>query len=85
MVLYVSVMLGRCDPVHSKVLLSLSIIATIMMSLLFAFGMSGYLGYPLTQLSLMSIFILLGVGVDDMFILVDAWDRTSSKSSFRYS
>jgi hypothetical protein len=82
MVLYVSVMLGRCDPVHSKVLLSLSIIATIMMSLLFAFGMSGYLGYPLTQLSLMSIFILLGVGVDDMFILVDAWDRTSSKSSF---
>ena len=77
MVLYVSAMLGRCDPVHSKVLLSLSIIVTIMLSLLFAFGMSGFLGYPLTQLSLMSIFILLGVGVDDMFILVDAWDRAA--------
>ena len=77
MVLYVSAMLGRCDPVHSKVLLSLSIIVTIMLSLLFAFGMSGFLGLPLTQLSLMSIFILLGVGVDDMFILVDAWDRAA--------
>ena len=72
MLMYAILMLGKCHPVHSKILISLSILVTIGLSLGFAFGMSHYLGYPMTQMSLMTIFVLIGVGVDDMFILVDA-------------
>lgn len=74
MVAYVSTMLGKCHPVESKILLSLRIIITIILSLVFAFGFR-VVRLSLTQLSLMSIFILLGVGVDDMFIITDAWNR----------
>ena len=76
MVGYVSVALGRCDAVRSRLLLGLSIVVTVLLSLLLAFGLTSWAGVPFTVLTLMSIFIVLGVGIDDMFILVDAFDRT---------
>ena len=45
------------------------------LSLGVAFGICGYAGIPFTQMSMMTIFIIMGVGIDDMFILTDAFNR----------
>ena len=38
-------------------------------------------GLAQTQISFLAIFILLGVGIDDMFIITDAFDRRASVKS----
>mmetsp|Transcript_20227 Transcript_20227/g.42150 ORF Transcript_20227/g.42150 Transcript_20227/m.42150 type:complete len:586 (+) Transcript_20227:673-2430(+) len=75
MIAYVAVVLARRDLVESKVLLGLLIVVNVGLSLGVAFGLCGYLGIPFTQMSMMCIFIIMGVGIDDMFILTDAFDR----------
>lgn len=42
--------------------LSLSIIIMVGMALGVGFGISGFLNYPLTQVSFMAVFILFGIG-----------------------
>ena len=53
----------------------MSIMLSAGLSLGVGFGFAGFLGLPVTQMSFLAIFILLGVGIDDMFILVDAFER----------
>ena len=67
--------LGQFHRVAGRQLLSISVVATVGLSLGFGFGVAGFAGLRTTQLSLLAIFVLLGVGVDDMFLVVDAFDR----------
>ncbi len=78
MIVYVCVALGAppWEPVRSKCTLALSIMASVGMSLGVAFGLTAYFGVPFTIMSFLAIFIILGVGIDDMFILFDAFQRT---------
>ena len=39
---------------------------TVLFALVFAFGLCGIFGVPFTIISPLVIFVLLGVGVDDM-------------------
>ncbi|CAE8689636.1 unnamed protein product, partial [Polarella glacialis] len=77
MICYCCSVLGRCHPVHSKMLLGFTIVVTVGLALLFAFGVTSFIGLPYTVLSSMCIFILLGVGIDDAFIIADAHQRFS--------
>ena len=83
MIGYVAATLGRFDAVRSRALLALSIVATVALALGVAFGLGGLLGWPFTQLSMMCIFVILGVGVDDMFIVVDAFERARERGARR--
>eukprot|EP00039_Didymoeca_costata_P011781 m.166679 g.166679 ORF g.166679 m.166679 type:complete len:404 (+) comp15290_c0_seq4:643-1854(+) len=74
MFVYVTLVLTKCHAVHGRVLLSFSVVGTVGMSLGVGFGIAGYVGLPLTQISMLAIFILLGIGIDDMFILTHAFD-----------
>jgi len=76
MIGYVSVVLSRKDPVKSKILLSFTIVASVGLSLGVAFGVCGFLGLPFTQMSMMTIFIIMGVGIDDMFVITGEYNRT---------
>lgn len=60
---------------NRRYLLSLAIILIIGLALGVAFGLAGYTGLVATQCSFLAVFILFGLGVDDMFLLVDAYDR----------
>eukprot|EP00041_Stephanoeca_diplocostata_P030365 m.918110 g.918110 ORF g.918110 m.918110 type:complete len:994 (-) comp23740_c0_seq2:282-3263(-) len=75
MIVYVSTVLGKRDCVNSRYALSLSVIIMVGMSLGVGFGISGFMEYPLTQVSFMAVFILFGIGIDDMFLIVDSVDR----------
>jgi len=57
----------------SGVLLGTTVVLCVGLALAIAFGISGFVGMPFTQMSIMSVFILLGVGVDNMFIITDAF------------
>eukprot|EP00304_Pavlova_gyrans_P009322 CAMPEP_0206044282 /NCGR_PEP_ID=MMETSP1466-20131121/12225_1 /ASSEMBLY_ACC=CAM_ASM_001126 /TAXON_ID=44452 /ORGANISM="Pavlova gyrans, Strain CCMP608" /LENGTH=623 /DNA_ID=CAMNT_0053419167 /DNA_START=69 /DNA_END=1937 /DNA_ORIENTATION=+ len=50
-------------------------------SLSSGFGICAFLGVPLAPMSTLVLFTLIGVSVDDMIIIVDAFDRTSSQVS----
>jgi len=80
MIIYVCVALGAppWEPVRSKCTLALSIMASVGMSLGVAFGLTAFFGVPFTIMSFLAIFIILGVGIDDMFILFDAFQRTDN-------
>jgi len=77
MIMYMAVGLGRSTScVRSKVLLGFSVIVSIGFSLAIAFGVGALFGVSFTQMSMLAIFILLGVGIDDAFIINDAYERT---------
>lgn len=69
MIIYVAIMLGGRPPVQSKCLLGLFSIINVLFSLGIAFGISGYLNIVFTPMSQLVIFVLMGIGIDDMFII----------------
>eukprot|EP00004_Rigifila_ramosa_P000095 TRINITY_DN1011_c0_g1_i3.p1 TRINITY_DN1011_c0_g1~~TRINITY_DN1011_c0_g1_i3.p1 ORF type:complete len:829 (-),score=216.33 TRINITY_DN1011_c0_g1_i3:11-2254(-) len=75
--IFTCAVLGQRTLVHSRALLGLTSLVTVLMSLVCAFGASGYVGVLFTVLSPMVIFILVGIGVDGMLIIVDAFTLTS--------
>jgi hypothetical protein len=81
--LYVCVTLGGFTTDRRKSRLSLGAFCGIctLCSLTSGFGICCFLGVPLAPMSTLVLFTLMGVSVDDMIILVDAFDRTSAQVS----
>ena len=66
MVLYVSVNLGSRPPLHSRILLGCTCVLSVGFALGVGFGICGFIGVPFNQTSQLAIFILMGIGIDDM-------------------
>jgi len=73
---YLIFSLPLCFLHRSRLLLGSSVVLTIFFSLIASFGIAAYAGVTLTVLSPLVVFILLGVGVDDMIIIVDSYKMT---------
>ena len=67
----------KCSPHHSRVLLAISGCASVGLSIAFAYGFSTLVGFKLNPVINVLPFILIGIGVDDMFVLVSALDSES--------
>lgn len=76
MLAYVSMALGKSDLIHSKFLLGLAGIATVLLSISCGFGIGGYLGSYWSPAAIAIPFLVLGIGVDDMFIIVNGYHHT---------
>ncbi|CAM9710197.1 unnamed protein product, partial [Ectocarpus sp. 4 AP-2014] len=78
MVLFVMVALGRCctGPVERRSWLGVGGIVLVVAAGLAAYGLNSGFGVPFTSLSQILPFILVGIGVDDMFVIVAAYDHT---------
>ncbi|CBN79517.1 conserved unknown protein [Ectocarpus siliculosus] len=78
MVLFVTVSLGRCcaGPVERRSWLGVGGIMLVVAAGLAAYGLNSGFGVPFTSLSQILPFILIGIGVDDMFVIVAAYDHT---------
>jgi hypothetical protein len=72
--LYMAVLLGGAPPRDSRLLLGAGAVLTILLAEIAGFGLSALFGVPLTDLSLLIVFIVVGVGVDDVIIVVGERD-----------
>ena len=77
MVIYVVCNLGQlCHKVKSRVLLAFGSILSIALGTAAAFGLCMWCQVTYTQLVQTMFFIILGIGVDDSFVIVNALDWT---------
>lgn len=76
---FVCLVLGgfTCDPSRSRVMLGSSCAITTALSMSSGFGIASILGIPLAPVSPLVCYTLLGVCVDDMIIIVDAFDMSA--------
>ncbi|CAM9133803.1 unnamed protein product, partial [Hapterophycus canaliculatus] len=65
----------------SRIILSLGAILTVGLSIAFSIGLAAYLGFFYTPLHTVLPFILLGLGVDDSFVICNSFGRTDPRKS----
>eukprot|EP00904_Undaria_pinnatifida_P008217 jgi/Undpi1/4525/HiC_scaffold_18.g07879.m1 len=78
MITFVMIALGRCCSGHVRCRswLGLGGVMTVVAAGLAAYGFQSGLGVPFTMLAKVLPFILIGIGVDDMFVILAAFDHT---------
>ena len=72
--LYLSLTLGRLDRLNARFYLAWSGVVTVLLSLIVAFGITSYLKLDANAIVFLLPFILVGVGVDDMIVMVHCFD-----------
>eukprot|EP00904_Undaria_pinnatifida_P008203 jgi/Undpi1/4512/HiC_scaffold_18.g07866.m1 len=78
MIVFVQIAIGRCcsGAVRRRTWLGLGGVMFVVGAGLAAYGINSAFGIPFTSLSQILPFILIGIGVDDMFVIVAAYDQT---------
>lgn len=71
--IFVIVTLGRFNLIEHKLLLSLAGLLSVGMSIGFAYGLATTFDVIYGPVHALMPFLLLGIGVDDMFVIVEAW------------
>jgi len=69
------VTLSKKDRIKSRGLLGIGAVLTIFLSILSGYGFLFSIGIPLTPLTAIFPYVMLGIGLDDTFILTDAFER----------
>lgn len=75
--IYVIVMIGRCNVMQQRVYLSLMGISVVGQALLSSYGLCYYMGFSYGPVHPILPFLLLGIGVDDMFVIMQSLEITS--------
>nr|XP_022315752.1 patched domain-containing protein 3-like isoform X2 [Crassostrea virginica] len=76
-IVYLFLVFGRLNCVEQRVGLSLAGVIVIGMSIGFSFGLSSAAGWEYGPLHSILPFLLLGIGVDDMFVIVGSYQSLS--------
>lgn len=76
MIVFCSYALSKPDKVKSQSLLGVGSVFTIGISIAAGYGIMFIFGVPLTTLTFLLPFALLGIGLDDMFIITGGFERT---------
>ncbi|CAL8313396.1 unnamed protein product [Merluccius merluccius] len=71
----------RLDNVRNKVWVASMGVVSAGLAVLSSFGLMLYTGVPFVMTVANSPFLILGIGVDDMFIMVSNWQHTNVKDS----
>ncbi|XP_066978338.1 patched domain-containing protein 3-like [Macrobrachium rosenbergii] len=72
---YVTVMLGKFNLVEQRPVLSLLGLSSVGLSIAVSYGLSSAFGIPFGAMNSILPFLLLGLGVDDMFVIITAWNN----------
>lgn len=79
--IYTTCVLGTFNPVYFRALASFFGIASCMGSYMACLGFSAICGFEHAGIHNFILFLLLGIGVDDMYVICSQLDRTDSKKS----
>ena len=72
--LYSNLVLGSCSPVHFRAASASVGVFCVGVSVISGYGLASLFGYKLSQAHNILPFLLLGLGVDDMFVIVNCID-----------
>ena len=81
MFVYTSTMLGRFNILHQRFYLTFSGIFSVVLGILVSVGWTGILGFPYTPVHAILPFLMIGIGIDNMFVIVQCWYNLNSKVS----
>nr|XP_012227308.1 PREDICTED: patched domain-containing protein 3-like [Linepithema humile] len=70
--IYVIVMISRCNAMQQRIYLSLMGICVVGQALLSSYGLCFYMGFMYGPVHAILPFLLLGIGVDDMFVIMQS-------------
>ena len=73
---YSCLVLGNCSPVHLRVVSAMVGLCCVGLSVTAGYGLASALGYKFSRFHSLLPFLILGVGVDDMFVIVNTIDQT---------
>ncbi|XP_048862074.1 patched domain-containing protein 3 [Brienomyrus brachyistius] len=73
----------RLDNVRNKVWVASFGVISAGMAVLSSFGMLLYIGVPFSMTVSNAPFLILGIGVDDMFIMIASWQQTNVQDDVR--
>ena len=76
-IVYCAIMIGKCDAIHSGMVLSFVAVLIVGLTIASTLGLMGYFGVPNGNLNNNLYFLLLGLGVDDAFVLSSEFLRHS--------
>ena len=68
------------DWVTAKPLLGAAGLLTVCLAMVSGFGLAMYLGFPWQAINLVAVFLLLGIGLDSVFIILSSWARSAAHS-----
>ena len=78
-VVYFTAFLGNWSPIHCRISVSIIGLLCIALSVLAGRGLCYYFGMENMDLHESVPFLMLGIGIDDIFILCNALDQVSLK------
>ena len=81
MIVYTSIMLGHFNAVEQRLYLTVCGIISILMGIAISTGWTGILGFPYTPLHAVLPFLMVGIGIDNMFVIVQCWYNLNVKVS----
>ena len=72
--LYSFFVLGNCSPMHLRSMAAVIGVSCVGLSIISGYGIAAYYGYMVSKMHNMMPFLMLGLGVDDMFVIVNSID-----------
>lgn len=73
-VFYCSAFLGSCSPIHCRLIVALTGVLCVLLACASGFGICYIYGWKGTELISVLPVLILGIGVDDMFVICNAID-----------
>ena len=83
LLIYVQIMLGRFNCVEQRAALTIAGICGVIMGVVMSYGICSAFGLFFGPMHNVLPFLLLGIGIDDMFVIVQCWDVLDSKYKAR--
>ena len=85
--IYSFFVLGSCSPIHMRVISAMVGLFCVGISIASGYGIAFVFGYKFSDMHGVLPFLILGLGVDDMFVIVNTIDQTpdhlTAKERFR--
>ncbi|KAM9673352.1 patched domain-containing protein 3 [Trichechus inunguis] len=82
-ILFAVISCYRFDCVRNKMWVATFGVISVALAVVSGFGLMLYIGVPFVIIVANSPFLILGIGVDDMFIMISAWQKTSLMENIR--
>jgi len=74
---YTITMIGNFSPIHLRMTVAIVGLCCVGLAYLASLGLAGLMGFELAGIHNLLPFLLLGIGVDDIFVITTSVDQTS--------